>query len=105
MVFGKHRIIVSLVSIALLATATLAQNNAGGDGSIAQRLEVMRQKLETIRRSATSAASALKQETKDEGKDEGDNKEKLDTPYNRLKAIEKEADRLRNDVNSLRNKV
>jgi outer membrane protein assembly factor BamD len=74
-----------------------------GDGSASQRLDVMRQKLETIRRSATSAASVLKQETKDEKKD--DNKENLDTPYARLRGIEKEASTLQNEVNSLRGKV
>jgi outer membrane protein assembly factor BamD len=62
----------------------------------------MRQKLETIRRSATSAASVLKQETKDENKDE---KENLDTPYTRLRGIEKEASTLQNEVNSVRGKV
>lgn len=103
MFLGKKKTIVSfLVSIALLATSAIAQN-APGDGSNAQRLEVMRQKLETIRRSASSAASALKQETKDDkGKDD---KENLDTPYNRLKTIEKEAARLQSEVNSLRGKV
>jgi outer membrane protein assembly factor BamD len=100
----KNKAAVSLlVAIAMLATGALAQN-AGGDGSVTQRLEVMRQKLETIRRSATSAASALKQETKDD-KDSKDDKENLDTPYARLKAIEKEASRMQSEVNSLRGKV
>ena len=90
-----------LVVIGLLASNAIAQKP--GDGSPSQRLEVMRQKLETIRRSATSAASVLKQENKDEnGKDE---KENPDTPYARLRAIEKEASSLQSEVNSLRGKV
>lgn len=72
-----------------------------GDGSIGQRLEVMRQKLETIRRSATSAASVLKEENKEDKTD----KTKADTPYARLKSIEKEASRLQSDVNGLRGKA
>ena len=90
-----------LVVIGLMANSAIAQK--AGDGSPSQRLEVMRQKLETIRRSATSAASVLKQENKDEnGKDE---KENPDTPYARLRAVEKEASSLQSEVNSLRGKV
>lgn len=101
---GKHKIIAGLLtSIALFVSGTLAQN-AGGDGSNAQRLEVMRQKLETIRRSAAGAASALKQENKEE-KESKESKENLDTPYARLKGIEKEASRLQQEVNSVRGKV
>ena len=103
MFLGKREILGSfLVVSGLLANGVLAQKP--GDGSASQRLDVMRQKLETIRRSATSAASVLKQESKDEktGKDE---KENLDTPYARLKGIEKEASTLQNEINSLRGKV
>ncbi|HKP70191.1 MAG TPA: outer membrane protein assembly factor BamD [Pyrinomonadaceae bacterium] len=74
-----------------------------GDGSQGQRLEVMRQKLETIRRSAASAASALKQEG--EGEKGKDGKENVDTPFARLKSVEKEASSLQNEVNSLRGKI
>ncbi len=101
MVFVKREIFISLfVAIGLLAGTAIAQQP--GDGSPAQRLEVMRQKLETIRRSATSAASALKQEGEDDKSK--DNKENLDTPYARLKGIEKEASSLQSEVNSLRGK-
>ena len=102
MVFLRRETIVSLfITLGLLAAGVSAQQP--GDGSPAQRLEVMRQKLETIRRSATSAASALKQEG-DDGKD-SESKEKLDSPYARLKAMEKEASSLQSDVNSLRGKL
>ncbi len=101
MVLVKRESVISLfMTIALLATGAFAQQP--GDGSPAQRLEVMRQKLETIRRSATGAASALKQEGEDDKSKE--NKGKLDTPYARLKGIEKEASNLQGDVNSLRGK-
>lgn len=71
-----------------------------GDGSPSQRLEVMRQKLETIRRSASSSISVLKQEG---GKDDG--KAQADSPIARLRSIEKEASSLQSDVNSLRGKL
>ncbi|MEO6333878.1 MAG: outer membrane protein assembly factor BamD [Pyrinomonadaceae bacterium] len=103
MFFIKRDILASFVIVVgLLATGVFAQKP--GDGSPSQRLEVMRQKLETIRRSATSAASALKQEAKDEkaGKDD---KENLDTPHSRLRGIEKEASALQSEVNSIRGKV
>src|SRR5688572_21080158 len=102
--FSVKRVIVGtlFLAVGLLATSVSAQKP--GDGSAATRLEVMRQKLETIRRSATSAASVLKQEAKDEksGKDE---KENPDTPYARLKSIEKEASTLQSEVNTLRGKM
>jgi Mg2+ and Co2+ transporter CorA len=101
MFLSKRQILTSfLFIVAAFAAGVIAQKP--GDGSVSQRLDVMRQKLETIRRSATSAASVLKQETKDENKDE---KENLDTPYTRLRGIEKEASTLQNEVNSVRGKV
>lgn len=106
----KRELVAALfVVVGLLVPSVFAQKP--GDGSPAQRLEVMRQKLETIRRSATSAASALKQEgsaTDEKGKDDKDNKDNkasLDTPYARLKSIEKEASTMQSEVNSLKGKV
>ena len=97
----KREFVVSLfIMTGLMATGLFAQQP--GDGSPAQRLEVMRQKLETIRRSAAGAASAVRQETKDEKKDD---KENANTPYARLKGIEKEASSMQSDVNSLRGKL
>ncbi len=103
MFLSTRRIVVSLLAvIALSSLGAFAQKP--GDGSPAQRLEVMRQKLETIRRSATSAASVLKQESKDDKATKTD-KENSDTPYARLRAIEKEASTLQSDVNGLRGKL
>ncbi len=103
MFLDKREILTSLfVIVAAFASGVVAQKP--GDGSASQRLEVMRQKLETIRRSATSAASVLKQETKDE-KTGKDGKEDLDTPYARLRGIEKEASTLQNEINSLRGRL
>ncbi|MGB7068634.1 MAG: outer membrane protein assembly factor BamD, partial [Pyrinomonadaceae bacterium] len=75
-----------------------------GDGTPLQRLDVMRQKIDAMRRSLTSAASVLKEENKDD-KSKKDDKEKLDTPLGRLLGLEKEASRLNSDVNNLYGKV
>lgn len=101
MFVNKREVFVSFfVIVGLLSMGAFAQGS--GDGSPTQRLEVLRQKLETIRRSATSAASALKQEADD---DKATDKSNLETPYARLKAVEKEASTLQSDVNSIRGKV
>ncbi len=87
----------------LIITLALGSSVFAQEGSVAQRLEVMRQKLETIRRSATSAASVLKEES-DEKKEKED-KANADSPFSRLKGIEKEASHLQSEVNNLRGKV
>ena len=89
--------------VSFLTSAALSQAKPG-DGSPAQRIEVMKQKLETIRRSAASSASVLKDETKDE-KAEKEDKTALDTPLSRLRSIEKEASRLQSEVNTIRGRI
>jgi outer membrane protein assembly factor BamD len=101
--FSKIRFSVLTLSLCMIALSGGLLAQKPGDGSPSQRLEVMRQKLETIRRSATSAASVLKQEGKEE--DGKDVKENPDGPYARLKSIEKEASTLQSEVNSMRGKV
>jgi outer membrane assembly lipoprotein YfiO len=93
----------SVISLLILAFGIVAAygQNAGGDGSNVQRLEVLRQKLETIRKSAISAASVLEQEEKVTK----DDKANVDTPVGRLKAVEKDASRLLSEVNDLRGKA
>ena len=62
----RNRAFASLVFLTLcLAGAGFGQAKPG-DGSPTQRLDVMKQKLETIRRSAASSASVLKEENKDD---------------------------------------
>lgn len=101
--FSKIGYLLSLLLAAAALAATALPQAKPGDGSPATRLEVMKQKLETIRRSAASSASVLKEEAKDEKAKE--DKTNLDTPLNRLRTIEKEASRLQSEVNSLRGKV
>jgi outer membrane protein assembly factor BamD len=91
------------IAVSALCTFTFAQTKPG-DGTPVQRLEVMRQKLETMRRSLNSAASVLKQENKDD-KTKKDDKENLETPLGRLISLEKDAARLQSEVNALRGKT
>ena len=96
--FKRSRLIAAIFALAMLSAGEFPQN-AAGDGSALQRLDVMRSKLETMRKSLTSAASVLK--------DEGADKEakNADAPINRLRSLEKDAAKLQSDVNSLRGKV
>lgn len=100
----------SFFSLVALFAATLVFSSAGfsqakpADGTPSQRLEVMRQKLETMRRSLNSAASVLRDENKDD-ESKKDDKSKPDTPLGRLLSLEKDVSRLSSEVNSLRGKV
>ena len=91
------------VVFAIFAAAGYSQTKHG-EGSPAQRVEVLRQKLETIKRSAESSASVLKQEAKDEKTAKTD-KSALDTPLARLTSIQKDASRLQSEVNNIRGKI
>lgn len=104
MYFRNTRYILIVLSmVSFLAPAAISQVKPG-DGSPSQRIEVMRQKLETIRRSAASSIGVLKEESKDE-KSAKDDKAVLDTPLSRLTSIEKEASRLQSDVNTIRGRI
>lgn len=104
MKFYRHRsLLISLATVLIAVSISFGQTKPG-DGSPAQRLEVMKQKLENIRRSAASSASVLKEESKDEKKTK-DEKTNSDSPLARLKSIEKEASTLQSEVNSLRGKL
>ncbi|MCC6327240.1 MAG: outer membrane protein assembly factor BamD [Acidobacteria bacterium] len=103
MKYSKAKSLTAAVMvIAVLVTAGFSQVKPG-DGSPATRLEVMKQKLETIRRSAASSASVLKEENSDKAAKE--DKANADSPLARLLSIEKEASRLQSDVNGLRAKL
>ena len=94
---------VIIVLAAGFSTAAYGQAKPG-DGSPTQRLEVMRQKLEAVRRSLSSSASVLKDDAKGDNNKKED-LQKLDTPYARLTGSEKEASRLLSEVNNLSGKI
>ena len=99
----RNKAILVIAAVFCLAVAGLGQGG-NGDGSPLQRLDVMRSKLDAMRKSVEGAASALKTEAKADKSAKGD-KEALDTPLGRLTAMDKEIAHLVSDVNNLRNKV
>jgi outer membrane protein assembly factor BamD len=103
MVFLTRKVTLLLILVSGLAATGFGQAKPG-DGTAAQRLDVMGQKLTIMRRSLTSAASVLKDESKAD-KSTKDDKEKADSPLGRLLGLEKEAARLQSDVSSLHGKV
>jgi outer membrane assembly lipoprotein YfiO len=105
MYFGrtKNALVTAALLIGLAVTGVIQSNGQKpNEGTNSQRLEVMGQKLETMRRSLKSALSVLEQENKDSKDKE---KENADTPHARLASLEKEVSRLQSDVNNLRGKV
>ena len=96
----QFAIALLLLSFALI---TYAQDRSG-DGTDFQRVEIMRDKLERIRRSLGSMISVVKEENKSD-KAKKDDEKKLETPLGRLVAIDKDVSRLQSDVNNLRGKI
>ncbi|MBC7796033.1 MAG: outer membrane protein assembly factor BamD, partial [Pyrinomonadaceae bacterium] len=84
-------------------TSAQQQKQTAGEGSAVQRLEVSRQKLETMKRSLSTAQSGLKQQAKETKTEE--EKKAVDTPLARLKGLEKETSVLLSDAGTLRGKV
>src|ERR1043166_5736910 len=100
---SKRIVLIVFSMMTALAVSGFGQAKPG-EGTAVQRLEVMSQKLTIMRRSLTSAASVLKEESKDD-KSKKDDKEKADSPLSRLLGLEKEAARLQSDVSGIRGKV
>jgi len=99
----KRAVFLSCGLVLAFSSFTFGQV-ARGDGTDLQRIDVMRDKLERIRRSIGSVITVLKEENK-EDKAKKDDEKKLETPLGRLVALEKDASRLQSDVNSIRGKV
>ena len=94
---SKAILLSFLIVLSFVFTAS-AQNTA----TASQRLEVVRQQLDQMRRSVDSAISVLKE---DGDKDKKDDKNNQETPLGRMKSLQKEVSSLNSDVNSLRGKV
>jgi len=103
MFYNKAKALVFAGAAILAMTFAVIAQTKPGEGTPAQRLEVMNQKLETMRRSLKSAASVLEQEGN--GATKKGEKENADSPHARLMSLEKEAGRLSSDVNNLKGKV
>ncbi|HMS43344.1 MAG TPA: hypothetical protein PKE69_24150, partial [Pyrinomonadaceae bacterium] len=90
--------------LAVLSFVVSAVGQQRNDSTPMQRLDVLRQKLETSRRSLGAAISVIKDDNKTD-KNKKDDKDKPETPLGRLTSLEKEASGLQSDVNSLRGKI
>ncbi|HXG84914.1 MAG TPA: outer membrane protein assembly factor BamD [Pyrinomonadaceae bacterium] len=105
MFFNKNKtIVLSLMIFIGFAASITAQQNRTGDGSPTQRLEVMSQKLNSLKRSIGGATAAFRDEGS-EKKSKKDDKNSLETPLGRLKSLEKESSSLQSEVSSLRGKI
>lgn len=91
----------SLIALcAILLCGSIGVAHAQGDASPAQRLEVMRSRLDGLRRSLNSAVAAMN------AKDSGDKKTAdADDPRTRLRGLEQEVSSVLSEVNDLRGKV
>ncbi|CDM64933.1 outer membrane protein assembly factor BamD [Pyrinomonas methylaliphatogenes] len=98
-----------ILSVAFAFVPVLVQAQQGGrasDLSPAQRLEVMRSRLEAMRRSLNTAIAALNAQEGGAQKSEEKKEEKktADDPGARLRGLEREVNSLYSDVTDLRNK-
>jgi outer membrane protein assembly factor BamD len=84
------------LSLSLFVTAFAQGGKQQSELSAAQRLDVMRSKLESMRRSLNSAISTLEPK---------DKKESPDDPRHRLQGLEKEVSSILSEVNDLHAKV
>ena len=91
-------ICVLTLSIAAAAFAQGSKNQTQSGLSNAQRLDVMRSKLEAMRRSLDSAIAAMN------AKDTGDKKKNPDDPRERLRGLDKEVGSVLSEVNDLHSK-
>ncbi len=93
--FGAKLLSCAVLLLALTGI-TVAQQS-GSDLPTLQRLDVMRSKLDSMRRSLTSAVSSMPAATDQE-------KKNPDDPRNRLKGLDEEVGSLLSEVNDLRSK-
>ncbi len=101
---GKNRLIFFILTALLVSAFAVNGQQKSSDGTPLQRLEVLRTRLEQLRRSLSSAASVLSDENKGD-KSKKEDKNDLNTPLGRLRGLEKEASTLQSDINGLRGKI
>jgi outer membrane protein assembly factor BamD len=98
--FIAHLIICAVVLLAISGSA-LAQGGTQSELSALQRLDVMRSKLESMRRSLSSALSSLEPKSAGQGEKE---KKNLDDPRERLRGLDKEVGSIFSEVQNTRSK-
>jgi outer membrane assembly lipoprotein YfiO len=97
----RNFVALVLGAILVFGCGVATQGQVAGEGTPVQRLEVMRSKLDSMRRSLNSAAASMG--TKDSS-DKKDEKPNADDPRSRLKGLEQEVSAVLADVNDMRAK-
>ncbi len=92
-----HLLICAALVLALAATALAQGSGAQSDLSPLQRMDVMRSKLDGMRRSLTSAISAMEPQSASE-------KKNPDDPRERLRGLEKDVASVASELNEIRAK-
>ncbi|MCA1606445.1 MAG: hypothetical protein LC775_13470, partial [Acidobacteria bacterium] len=98
--FRVHLVICAALVLAL-ATTVLSQGTAQSELSALQRLDVMRSKLDLMRRSLNSAISSMEPKNTAQGEKE---KKNPDDPRERLRGLDKEVGSILSEVNEIRGK-
>ncbi|MEK6281647.1 MAG: outer membrane protein assembly factor BamD [Acidobacteriota bacterium] len=95
--FGAHLIICATLVLSLAGIALAQKSGAQSELSALQRLDIMRSKLESMRRSLNSAISSTGSQTEKD-------KKNPDDPRERLRSLDKEVGSLLSEVNDIRGK-
>lgn len=93
--------ICSVLILSLFSPVFAQGSKAQSDLSASQRLDVMKSKLESLRRSLTSAIASLEPKTKDKKDKEKPN---ADDPRQRLRGLDKETGSILSEVNDINGK-
>lgn len=99
--FSAHLVICTALILGLGSVAFAQGTSAQSDLSPLQRLDVMRAKLDSSRRSLNSAISALESQSGSQSEKE---KKNPDDPRQRLRGLDKEVGSLLSEINDLRGK-
>lgn len=99
--FSAHLLICAALLLALAGTALAQGGGTQNELSAIQRLDVMRSKLDSMRRALTSAISSM-EPTNASQNEKG--KKNLDDPRERLRGLEKEVNSLLSEINEIRGK-
>jgi outer membrane protein assembly factor BamD len=97
-IFSTAGLMLALALSAVVASAQRGANQTKSDLSDSQRLEIMRSKLEAMRRSLDNAIAATN------SKDTGTQKANPDDPRERLRSLDKDVGSVLSEVNDLKTK-
>lgn len=97
--FHKLPAYVALVALMLACALPASAQSGQGEGTSVQRLNILRSRLDSMRRSLNSGISALN------ARETGQSKTSADDALGRLRGLEREASSILNDVNDLKSKI